>query len=87
MFEGFCPRCGPVLIWESLILDLENTRHGILVRYRCRCGTECELATGRGLEHAHADRRSGGQTEYARVNGDDRDHRGRPPGVHGDPRR
>jgi hypothetical protein len=35
-----------VLIWPSDVLGIENTDHGMVVRYRCTCGGMAEMLTG-----------------------------------------
>ncbi|MFN8109806.1 MAG: hypothetical protein U0Y82_08160 [Thermoleophilia bacterium] len=52
MFSVACPICGPVLMWESHIRSLETTPDGILVRYRCMCGYEGAMHTGRARGRA-----------------------------------
>ncbi|MCC6832253.1 MAG: hypothetical protein IT200_12975 [Thermoleophilia bacterium] len=48
-----CPHCGPTLVWESRLSGFENTPAGILVRFRCYCGHEGTMLTGR-RRRAHA---------------------------------
>ncbi len=48
-----CPHCGPTLVWESRLRGVEHTPAGILVRFRCYCGHEGTLLTGRP-RRAHA---------------------------------
>jgi hypothetical protein len=47
MLRIVCPECGPSLMWESRISGMEHTADGIIVRYRCWCGHEGRLLTGR----------------------------------------
>jgi hypothetical protein len=44
-----CDRLGrDVIIWTSNIDGIQNTDHGVLVRYECLCGQRGELLTGAG---------------------------------------
>jgi len=48
MFDAICHRHGHrVLLSNRRILSVANDDAGILVRYRCWCGDEGELRTGR----------------------------------------
>ena len=48
MFDIYCPRHGArVLLGSRSIESIENTPDGIVVHWRCRCGTTGRLTTGR----------------------------------------
>jgi hypothetical protein len=48
MFEVHCPcHQARVLLTNSAIRRIENTDHGVLVHWRCWCGHEGTLRTGR----------------------------------------
>lgn len=47
MFRARCDTLArEVLIWPSDVAGLNNTGHGIIVRYRCPCGGMAEMLTG-----------------------------------------
>jgi hypothetical protein len=48
MFSVYCPRHqSPVLLGSRSVTALVNTPDGIVVEWRCRCGAEGSLLTGR----------------------------------------
>ena len=49
MFDHHCTACDRrQLIFPSQVTGLDNTDHGIVVSFRCWCGSEQILVTGRG---------------------------------------
>ena len=61
MFDHHCTACDRrQLIFPSQITGIDNTDHGIVVSFRCWCGAEQTLVTGRGRPPAarHARRLS-----------------------------
>jgi hypothetical protein len=51
MFDVFCPTCeARVLLTPRRIEQMRNTPEGIVVSWRCWCGTRGELRTGRSTE-------------------------------------
>lgn len=55
MFDASCDRCGTVLLGPRRILSIENTDEGIVLTFRCYCGTVGTEVTGR-----HSPRRTTG---------------------------
>ena len=52
MFHVWCDRLGKeVMIWPSFIDGIDNTDHGIVVRYQCLCGKTAEMLTGSRAAH------------------------------------
>ena len=48
MFDHHCTDCGKrQLIFPSQITSMNNTDHGIIVAFRCWCGAEQTMVTGR----------------------------------------
>ena len=48
MFDHNCTDCGKrQLIFPSQIAAMTNTDHGIVVEFRCWCGTDQTMVTGR----------------------------------------
>jgi len=48
MFDHNCTECGKrQLIFPSQIVSMDNTEHGIVVAFRCWCGAEQTMVTGR----------------------------------------
>ncbi|WP_232680382.1 hypothetical protein [Nocardioides sp. R-C-SC26] len=57
MFAHHCTSCTRrQLIFPSQITSMDNTDHGIVVRFTCWCGAEQELLTGRDAERAEGTR-------------------------------
>lgn len=49
MFVAQCDNLGrEMLIWTSDLHSIDNTEHGIVLRYRCACGDMAEMLTGSG---------------------------------------
>lgn len=49
MFDAHCRRCGTaVLLTTRRIISLHHTSQGIVVYFRCWCGTPGVLVTGSG---------------------------------------
>jgi hypothetical protein len=47
MFDVLCPTCAKrVLLTPRRIEAMENTPQGIIIRWRCWCGTRGTLRTG-----------------------------------------
>ena len=48
MFDHNCTECGKrQLIFPSQIASMDNTDHGIVVAFRCWCGADQTMLTGR----------------------------------------
>ena len=48
MFTVYCPRHrSPVLLGARSVTSVVNTPDGIVVEWRCRCGAEGSVLTGR----------------------------------------
>ena len=55
MFVHHCTACDRrQLIFASQVAGLANTDHGIVVGFRCWCGSEQVLVTGAGVRPARA---------------------------------
>jgi hypothetical protein len=53
MFDAYCHRHGArVLLGERRITALRNDATGIHIRFRCWCGEEGEVVTGRARPRA-----------------------------------
>jgi hypothetical protein len=56
VFDVVCPTCATrVLLTPRRIESLENTPDGIVIRWRCWCGTGGELRTGRSQPEEQAE--------------------------------
>jgi hypothetical protein len=52
MFDVDCPGCeARVLLGPRNITAMDNTDAGIVVRWRCRCGSEGSFLTGRPCDN------------------------------------
>ena len=55
MFAHHCTACDrSQLIFSSQVTGLVNTDHGIVVSFRCWCGSEQSLVTGSGARPTRA---------------------------------
>jgi hypothetical protein len=53
MFAHDCSSCGKrQLVFVSQVTSLVNTDHGIVLRFRCWCGAEQLLLTGKAAGEA-----------------------------------
>lgn len=55
MFAHHCSSCGKrQLVFVSQVTSLVNTDHGIHLTFRCWCGAEQSLLTGKAVSDAAA---------------------------------